>query len=96
MTAPQPADTVFTGGRVLTFDDASSLAQAIAIAGNRIVAVGDDKSVLALAGPRSRVIPVAGRTMIPGIIDAHAHMEREGLKQLRVSLAGLRSVNADR
>jgi predicted amidohydrolase YtcJ len=83
---------VFTGGRVLTFDDASTVAQALAVAANRIVAVGSDESVLALAGPRSRKIPLAGRTMIPGIIDAHAHMEREGLKQLRLSLAGLQTV----
>jgi predicted amidohydrolase YtcJ len=87
------ADTVFTGGRVLTFDDRSAVAAGVAIAGDRIVAVGSDESVLAVAGPQSRVIPLAGRTMIPGIIDAHAHMEREGLKQLRLSLAGLRTVN---
>ena len=88
------ADTLLTGGRILTFDDASTVTQAIAIAGDRIAAVGTDEAVLAHAGPRSRVIPLAGRTVIPGIIDAHAHMEREGLKQLRVSLAGLTTVGA--
>jgi len=76
------ADTVFTGGRVLTFDDASTVADAIAVTGDRIAGVGSDKSVLALAGPETRVVALSGRTVIPGIIDAHAHMEREGLKQL--------------
>jgi len=88
---PHP-DTIFTGGRVLTFDDASSVHQAIAVTGSRITAVGRDQDVLALAGPTSNVIPLNGRTVIPGIVDAHAHMEREGLKQLRISLAGLRTV----
>ena len=83
---------IFTGGRILTFDDASSVGEAIAITGERIAAVGSDQDVLALAGPRTVVIPLRRRTLIPGIIDAHAHMEREGLKQLRVSLAGLRTV----
>ena len=49
--------------------------------------------MLALAGPElASSIPLSGRTVIPGIIDAHAHMEREGLKQLRLSLAGLATV----
>src|SRR6185436_14248014 len=86
------ADTVFTSGRVLTFDDASTVADAIAVTGDRIAGVGSDKSVLALAGPETRVVALSGRTVIPGIIDAHAHMEREGLKQLRLSLAGLATV----
>ena len=85
-------DTILTGGRIQTFDDASSVAEAIAIRGNRIVAVGADQDVRALAGPGTVLIPLRRRTVIPGIIDAHAHMEREGLKQLRLSLAGLRSV----
>jgi predicted amidohydrolase YtcJ len=67
-------------------------ADAIAVTGDRIAGVGSDKSVLALAGPETRVVALSGRTVIPGIIDAHAHMEREGLKQLRLSLAGLATV----
>jgi predicted amidohydrolase YtcJ len=90
--APPSADTVFSGGRVLTFDGASTVAEAIAVAGDRIAAVGSDESALSLAGPQCRVIPLSGRTVIPGIVDAHAHMEREGLKQLRLSLAGLTTV----
>jgi predicted amidohydrolase YtcJ len=92
MPKRQPADTILTGGRVLTFDDAFSVGEAIAITGECIAAVGSDQDVLALAGPTTAVIPLRQRTVIPGIVDAHAHMEREGLKQLRVSLAGLKSV----
>ena len=82
-------DTIFTGGRVLTFDDASSVGEAVAVTGECVTAVGSDRDVLALAGPTTVVIPLRQRTVIPGIVDAHAHMEREGLKQLRISLAGL-------
>ncbi len=93
MSSSHPhADTIFTGGRILSFDDASSVSEAIATRGDRIVAVGRDLDVQALAGPETVVIPLRRRTVIPGIVDAHAHMEREGLKQLRLSLAGLRSV----
>jgi predicted amidohydrolase YtcJ len=84
--------TLFVGGRVLTFDDAASVRQAIAVTGDTIAAVGSDAEILALAGPSSTVIDLRGRALIPGIVDAHGHMEREGLKRLRVSLAGLRSV----
>lgn len=92
MNSHSPADIILTGGRVLTFDDASSVSEAIAIRGNRIAALGGDRDVTALAGPSTTLIPLGRRTVIPGIVDAHAHMEREGLKLLRLSLAGLRSV----
>ncbi|HKU84967.1 MAG TPA: amidohydrolase [Casimicrobiaceae bacterium] len=85
-------DSILIGGRVLTFDDASSVCEAIALTEDRIAAVGTDRDVVALAGPQTNVIQLRGRTVIPGIVDAHAHMEREGLKALRLSLAGLRSV----
>ncbi len=85
-------DTIFIGGRVLTFDDTSSIAEAIAVTGNRIAQVGSDEDIRARAGAHTRVISLHGRCVIPGIVDAHAHMEREGLKRLRISLAGLRSV----
>jgi predicted amidohydrolase YtcJ len=87
-------DTILVGGRVLTFDDAASVREAIALTADRIAAVGTDRELLALAGPQTNVIQLRGRTVIPGIVDAHAHMEREGLKRLRLSLAGLRSVRA--
>lgn len=93
---PEPegrhADMLLTGGTVLTMDPSGSAAEAVAIGRGRILAVGSAGDLAALAGPATEVIDLEGRTVIPGIIDTHAHMEREGLKTLRPSLAAARSV----
>ena len=68
------AATVFTGGTILTVDTDFSEAEAIAIRGNTIIAVGSDADVRAAAGANARVVDLAGRTMLPGFIDAHTHV----------------------
>ncbi|MFD8614170.1 amidohydrolase [Streptomyces sp. NPDC059631] len=70
---PTTADLILTGGDVLTIDDDFSVAQAVAVAGDRILAVGSDAEITALAGPDTRVIDLAGRTVLPGINDSHLH-----------------------
>jgi predicted amidohydrolase YtcJ len=87
-----PADTILVNGRVLTFDAARPRAAVIAISGERIVAVGGPEIIASWRGPSTRLIDMDGACAIPGFNDAHAHMEREGLKQQRLSLAGARSV----
>ncbi|HZR98992.1 MAG TPA: amidohydrolase, partial [Chloroflexota bacterium] len=87
-----PPDLVLHGGQVLTVDRAFSCAQALAVRGDRIVAVGDDATVLALAGPRTVRVDLRGRTVLPGFVDAHAHMDREGLRDLVPSLDHARSI----
>ncbi len=77
--------------QILTFDPEQPRASAVAVAGDRILAVGDAE-VGSLAGPGTEVIDLDGATLIPGFNDTHAHMEREGLKRLRPSLAGARGV----
>src|SRR5262249_36644832 len=91
-TDPMPADIILVNGRVLTFDTTRRRAEAVAISGERIVAVGGAEIADAWRGPSTRVIDVDGGCVIPGFNDAHAHMEREGLKHQRLSLAGARSV----
>lgn len=93
MSSAQLVDLVLVRGNILTMDDARPHASALAIAQGRIVAVGDDAQIRALAGARTRIVDLGGRTVTPGFIDAHAHMEREGLKTLRPSLAHARTVN---
>ena len=69
----QPADVVIRHARIHTEDRARSVAEALAIRGNAIVAVGSDEAVKPLTGPRTRVIDLGGRVVLPGLIDAHTH-----------------------
>jgi predicted amidohydrolase YtcJ len=94
MTAPAAAaaDLIVTGARIETLDDAAPAASALAIAGERILALGDDDAIAALAGVHTRRVDARGRRVIPGLIDGHAHMDREGLKEALPSLAGCRSI----
>ncbi len=82
------ASLVLRGGDIVTLDPAGTRASAIALRGERIACVGEDAAVASLIGPNTRVIELGGRTVIPGFNDAHAHMDREGLKSRRLSLAG--------
>ncbi|HEV7671572.1 MAG TPA: amidohydrolase [Thermoanaerobaculia bacterium] len=69
-----PADTILYHGKVFTADSDHPWAQAVAIRGKRIVAVGNDAPVRALAGPHTRSIDLGGRVLMPGMNDAHIHM----------------------
>jgi predicted amidohydrolase YtcJ len=69
----KPADLILRNGKVLTVDKNFSIAQAIAVTGNTISAVGQDADVMKLAGPNTQVIDVKGRTIIPGLMDTHLH-----------------------
>ena len=81
--APQgatPADLLLLNGRVHTMDAQRSVVTAVAIRGERIVAVGDDLSVEPLRGPATRVIDLMGKLVLPGFHDAHAHPVSGGLE----------------
>jgi predicted amidohydrolase YtcJ len=72
----QPADTLLLNGKIITVDDRFTIAQALAIRGERISKVGSTAEIEALRGPQTRVIDLAGRAVIPGLIDNHAHWIR--------------------
>src|SRR5712691_6537938 len=91
-TTGRPADLILKNGRIITVDAGFSIAQAIAIAGERIVAVGPNAAMAAHTAPWTRVIDLKGRPVIPGLIDGHAHMDREGLKTVFPSLGRVRSI----
>ena len=78
----EPADVVLKGGKIITMDATFSTAQAIAMRGDRIVAVGTDAGAASHIQPSTQVIDVGGRAVIPGIVDAHAHMDREALRDV--------------
>ncbi|GAB2820653.1 amidohydrolase [Actinoallomurus bryophytorum] len=81
------ADLVFTGGPVHTADAARSRATAVAVRGDRIVAVGHD-DVRELIGPRTEVIDLAGRLLVPGFQDAHVHPVGGGMELGQCDLTG--------
>ena len=78
------ADLLLINGRVLTVDSADHVAQAVGIAGNRIIAVGTTAEVERAAAPNARRIDLAGRTVTPGLLDAHAHFSEGGAERLYV------------
>lgn len=87
-------DLILRGGKVLTLDAHGSVHSALAVKDDRIVATGDDAALSALAGPETRVVEASGAAVVPGLIDGHAHMDREGLKSLVYpSLAGCASIS---
>lgn len=72
----QAPDLVLLNGKIVTVDDRFTIAQALAIRGSRIVKVGTTADIDALKGPATRVVDLGGRTVIPGLIDNHAHWIR--------------------
>jgi predicted amidohydrolase YtcJ len=89
----RPADRVFRGGEVLTMAAGrGATTTAVATRGSEIIAVGNDRDVSTLIGPATEVLELRGRTLMPGLIDGHAHADREGLKGLLPSLSGCRTV----
>jgi predicted amidohydrolase YtcJ len=90
MPHPVHADTLFVNGTVITIDDRLPRAGAVAVAHGRVLAVGSDDELAPLRGPATRVVDLAGRTLIPGFHDAHDHMVGFGM-QLRMVAADAKS-----
>ena len=74
--AAETPDTILVGGKIVTVDDRFTIAQAVAIRGQRIVAVGANADIRKLVGSATKVIDLGGRTVIPGLIDNHSHWIR--------------------
>ena len=89
--AQQPADLIAINGRVYTSDVNRPVVEAIAVRGGRVLYAGSTRAVVALAGPRTERIDLAGRTVIPGMVDAHAHLLGLGQALRTVDLVGTRS-----
>jgi predicted amidohydrolase YtcJ len=93
LVARDPApDLVLHGGAIHTLWANLPRCSALAAKDGRVIALGDDAAVLATAGPTTAVVDLAGRTAIPGINDAHNHMQELGLKLSRIGLDGCTSI----
>src|SRR5262245_16486895 len=71
--APVEADLILTGGKIITVAQAFSIREAIALKGDRVLAVGSVNDIASLKGSSTRVIDLRGRTLMPGLIDTHLH-----------------------
>jgi hypothetical protein len=90
--AKSAADMVVLHGRIYTLDTKQPWAEALAIRGDKIVAVGDDASIGKFRGPDTKVIDAAGQLVLPGFVDCHIHFMDGSLSLGRVNLEGAKNV----
>lgn len=88
------ADLVILNARVLTMDDHAPQAEAVAIAANRILALGRNEDIRHLAGPATRLVDAAGGTLLPGFVESHVHLFSGAYGQTLLQLAGVRGFEA--
>lgn len=93
-SAPVPADLIVHDARIHTVDATHPQAAAMAVRDGRIVFVGSEREAMNLRGPKTHVLDLDGRTVIPGMIDAHAHLLGLGQGLQTVDLRGTRSLEA--
>jgi predicted amidohydrolase YtcJ len=86
--SPSPADLIVTDGRIYTVDAAHPMAEALAVRGSRLVFVGSASEAQVFRGPSTRIVDAHGSTIIPGMVDAHAHLLDAGLTLRQVDLSG--------
>jgi predicted amidohydrolase YtcJ len=85
-------DLVLVNGKVLTLDDRSTVTEAVAVADRKILATGASAAMKALAGSGTRVLDLAGKTVIPGLIDTHTHFKAAGLADYVVIMGRAKTV----
>lgn len=88
------ADLVIVNASALTMDDARPRAPAVALRGNRIMALGDSADMRALAGPATRIIDAQGGTLLPGFVESHLHLFSGAWGQTLLQLADIRGFDA--
>lgn len=88
------ADLIIENARVLTLDDANPRAEAVAVRGNRILAVGRVASIRAHAGTETRIIDAKGGTLLPGFVESHLHLFSGAWGRTLLQLGGVRGFDA--
>ncbi len=89
--APEPADLVLTGGKIITLDSDRPEAEALAAVGQRIVALGSADEIARYVGPETEVVELDGAIAVPGLIEGHGHFLGVGLARMQLDLRGAES-----
>jgi predicted amidohydrolase YtcJ len=85
----EPADIVFKNGNIYTVSKHHAHAEAVAVKGDRILFVGSNKDAQKYVGSKTRVVDLQGKTMLPGLTDAHYHFIGVGQREMNLNLEGL-------
>jgi len=83
----QPADRIYRGGPIVTVDATGRVAEALAVRGEHILAVGTEAEVAVHRGPETEEVDLAGKALLPGFIDAHGHVTQVGVLSVAVNVA---------
>lgn len=78
--AADEAEVIYSGGPILTMDDANPRVEAVAVKGGKIIAAGAAADVMKLKGDQTQMVDLGGRTMLPGFVDPHGHVTMGGLQ----------------
>src|SRR5438105_6668768 len=90
---PSPsADLIFLNGKIVTVNQHFTIAEAVAIKKDKIIAVGSNNEIRKLAGRQTKIIDLRGKTMIPGLTDAHAHPESASLSELEEEIPDVHTI----
>lgn len=87
-----PADLIIVNGKILTLDPQFTMAEAVAIKDDKILAVGSNSDIRKLADRQTEIIDAAGKTVIPGLIDAHLHPEMASLSELEETIPDVHTI----
>jgi len=85
-TPTHVADTIYTGGNIITVNDAQPGAEAVAVKDGKIIAVGNEADVLRTAGQNTNKVNLDGKTMLPGFVDSHGHAYIQGIQATTANL----------
>ena len=87
------ADIILINGKIVTVDSNFTIAEALAISGDTIIAVGTNNTILKLSGDETRIIDLHGKTVIPGLIDSHLHPEQASVSEIYDEIPDVQTIN---
>ena len=86
VAAQQTAESIWSGGPILTMNDKAMRAEAVAVAQGKTLAVGKRSEIMKLKGPATQLVDLKGQTLVPGFVDAHGHVVIGGLQAISATL----------